>query len=322
MILLISEYNDNSTVYVSQWLIHWNVPFIRIDQEDNFSLEVISINNGLVDFVIKRNDGSIIKSSEISAVWYRRGEMSLNTPNLDFMSQEKLRKSVARYLAMENGVLERFFYYLMHEKPHIGSFHKRVVNKLVVLREASKLGISIPKTIVTNQKNNNLGDDFIYKSLYEGFKFEYDKKKYTTYTEKVSFSTAKDGFFPTLFQEEIKKEADIRVFYLLGEFYCMAIRSQAHAQTKTDFRKYLRGNGNRLFPFELPKEEASKLDNLMKKLGLETGSIDLILTECGDFVFLEVNPVGQFGMTSFPCNYYLEKRIASKLVKMAKLQSL
>lgn len=25
MILLISEYNDNSTVYVSQWLIHWNI---------------------------------------------------------------------------------------------------------------------------------------------------------------------------------------------------------------------------------------------------------------------------------------------------------
>ena len=29
-----------------------------------------------------------------------------------------------------------------------------------------------------------------------------------------------------------------------------------------------------------------------------------------DFIFLEVNPVGQFGMTSSPCNYSLEKKIA------------
>ena len=31
-------------------------------------------------------------------------------------------------------------------------------------------------------------------------------------------------------------------------------------------------------------------------------------------VFLEVNPVGQFGMVSLPCNYQLEKRIAQYLI--------
>ena len=53
----------------------------------------------------------------------------------------------------------------------------------------------------------------------------------------------------------------------------------------------------------------------MKSLDLKTGSIDMILTPEGDYYFLEVNPVGQFSMTSSPCNYNLEKRIAEYLMK-------
>ena len=48
----------------------------------------------------------------------------------------------------------------------------------------------------------------------------------------------------------------------------------------------------------------------MKKVGLNTGSIDLIQSTDGQIYFLEINPAGQIGMTSKPCNYYLEKKIA------------
>ena len=52
----------------------------------------------------------------------------------------------------------------------------------------------------------------------------------------------------------------------------------------------------------------------MEKVELETGSIDMILTKDGKYVFLEINPVGQFGMVSYPCNYFLEKAIAKTLI--------
>jgi len=42
----------------------------------------------------------------------------------------------------------------------------------------------------------------------------------------------------------------------------------------------------------------------------------MIRARNGDFIFLEINPVGQFGMTSIPCNYFLEKKIAEHLIKM------
>jgi len=54
----------------------------------------------------------------------------------------------------------------------------------------------------------------------------------------------------------------------------------------------------------------------MKALNLESGSIDLILDKSGNIYFLEINPVGQFGMTSVPTNYYLEKKVAKEIRKL------
>jgi D-alanine-D-alanine ligase-like ATP-grasp enzyme len=53
-----------------------------------------------------------------------------------------------------------------------------------------------------------------------------------------------------------------------------------------------------------------KLKKLMKELQLVSGSFDIIVTKTGEYIFLEVNPIGQFSQVSIPCNYYLEKRIA------------
>jgi len=51
----------------------------------------------------------------------------------------------------------------------------------------------------------------------------------------------------------------------------------------------------------------------MKAVNLNTGSLDFIKSTDGEYVFLEVNPAGQFGMTSASCNYYLHKEIANYL---------
>ena len=56
-----------------------------------------------------------------------------------------------------------------------------------------------------------------------------------------------------------------------------------------------------------------KLTLLMKKMNLNCGSIDMIKSKEGEYVFLEINSVGQFGMVSRPCNYYLEEKVADFL---------
>ena len=52
----------------------------------------------------------------------------------------------------------------------------------------------------------------------------------------------------------------------------------------------------------------------MKKSNLDTGSIDIVVTKKEEYVFLEVNPVGQFGWVSSNCNYYLEEKVANYLM--------
>ena len=51
----------------------------------------------------------------------------------------------------------------------------------------------------------------------------------------------------------------------------------------------------------------------MHDLKLKNGSIDIIKGIDNEYYFLEVNPVGQFGMVSKPCNYNIENFISKKL---------
>jgi glutathione synthase/RimK-type ligase-like ATP-grasp enzyme len=120
-------------------------------------------------------------------------------------------------------------------------------------------------------------------------------------------------FFPSLLQINIPKRYELRIFYLAGKFYSMAIFSQQDTQTQLDFRNYNREKPNRNVPYQLPKEIENKLDLFMKAMDLDTGSIDMIVTPELEYVFLEVNPVGQYDMVSVPCNYFLHEKIAKYL---------
>jgi glutathione synthase/RimK-type ligase-like ATP-grasp enzyme len=117
-------------------------------------------------------------------------------------------------------------------------------------------------------------------------------------------------FIPSLIQQEIEKEFEIRSFYLDGKFYSAAIFSQLDNQTKIDFRNYNFHKPNRLIPYDIPVEIQKKLHRLMQKLQLNTGSLDILKSKDHKYYFLEVNPNGQFGMISKPCNFNLEHKIA------------
>jgi glutathione synthase/RimK-type ligase-like ATP-grasp enzyme len=122
---------------------------------------------------------------------------------------------------------------------------------------------------------------------------------------------------PTLLQGHVKKRFDIRTFFLDGTCYSVAIRSQKDAQTQIDFRNFNWDHPNRSLPYRLGEEVHKKIRTFMAAMRLETGSLDFVLSENEDLFFLEVNPVGQFGMVSEPGNYYLEKEMAEFLIRKA-----
>ena len=314
MIIIVSQNIEKSTDKIIEWLGLYNFEVIRINQEMSFHgfslcyLPLLTIN--LFDANRK------IKFSDIRAFLYRRGEFSMKIPfSLDIDNA----KFIQYVLGREWAIIKDFLHKI--EKPIIiGSFEKEINNnKIFDILLAQLVGLNTPASLVTSLKDELISfigcyEQVISKPLKNSFNYKTETIQYnfrgTHLLKKYNVDILSDSFFPAFFQEYIEKEFEIRSFYLKGKFYSMAIFSQNDVQTKIDYRNYNREKPNRNLPFQLPDEIEEKLEAFMQKSGLDTGSIDIIKAIDGRYVFLEVNPVGQFDWLSGNCNYYLEEKIA------------
>jgi ATP-GRASP peptide maturase of grasp-with-spasm system len=188
------------------------------------------------------------------------------------------------------------------------------------LEIATEIGFKIPNSYVLEKKSDisllqNFNSEFITKNHSNTSFFECEDGVLISYTSLLNENNYKqipDFFSPSLFQEKIDKKYEIRVFYLNEKMWSMAIFSQSSSITENDSRK-VSDNIIRNVPYALPSDIEEKIKNLMNRLNLDTGSIDLIVSKKKEYIFLEVNPIGQFGSVSFNCNYNIEKEIAKFL---------
>jgi ATP-GRASP peptide maturase of grasp-with-spasm system len=297
------------------WLEAKGASYVRVNGED--FLTNASYQDGELTF-------DTFDMEAVTACWYRR---SISEDYFDELLQEtdnSYQNSVElkNYLAREYKVLKSLFFRKMKDKHWLSHPRETAVNKLDVLDKARSVGLTTPSTLATTSKTalltfiEELGA-VISKPMGELAMFWEPHKLSSLKTcllSEETIASIPDRFFPTLFQEKIEKQYEIRAFYLDGHYYAMAIFSQKDEKTAVDFRNYNVNYPNRTTPYLLPDEITAKLDKLVALLGMTTGSFDLIKDKQGDYVFLEINPIGQFGMTSKPCNYFLEEKIATYLM--------
>jgi ATP-GRASP peptide maturase of grasp-with-spasm system len=305
-ILISSSSLDASTDHVIDWIysLKKDVQIIRINDDQNYCLS-FECN----DIAILYGEQQKVLLSQIDSFWYRRGRIRYHFKKNIFF--DDLRDE-------ENKVLEEYIHYKLKEKRTVNDYFNSNVNKLIVLEEAKKVGLLIPDTFLMENKQDVINElssnPLITKNYLAAAGFDFDDCSGVVFTIAVEKNDIEEAnFSPSLFQHNIEKKIEIRTFYFKGEMWSMAIFSQLHEQTKTDFRIYNNVNPNKNIPFQLPADIESKIDKLMKRVNLDCGSIDFILTANNDYVFLEINPVGQFGMVSIPCNYNVEKKIAKYL---------
>lgn len=318
MLLIVSEEEDYSTNEVIDWLAAKNVSFIRINTEDFVEISSVEIKSDKTTILLRYKDQTF-SLDDITSVWVRRGSIHFYTPIPT--ERNELTTQVVQHLKMEEKRLSDFIHYQLDKKHSLGSKNYRNVNKLLILEKAIECGLEVPKTwIIASEKHlaelDAVEGPLITKGIDSISRFAVPDGYISNYTERISTqanTTTDKTFFPSLFQEEIKKAYELRIFFLDNAFYCMAIFSQSDKQTEVDFRIYNHAKPNRTVPYTLPDEIAEKLKKLMSSLNLNSGSLDMIVTTDKRYVFLEVNPEGQFGMTSNPCNYFLEEKIATYL---------
>jgi glutathione synthase/RimK-type ligase-like ATP-grasp enzyme len=98
---------------------------------------------------------------------------------------------------------------------------------------------------------------------------------------------------PLILQEYVPKEVELRITVVGERVFAAEIRSQASRVTQHDWRHY--DNERATYaPSALPADVEQRCVRLVQALGLCFGAIDLIVTPEGEYVFLEINPNGQW----------------------------
>ena len=98
---------------------------------------------------------------------------------------------------------------------------------------------------------------------------------------------------PVIFQAYVPKRLELRVTVVGSAVFAAEIHSQHTRRTRHDWRRYDHYQ-TPLGRHALPDDVAGRCRRLVAELGLCYGAIDLILTPDGRYVFLEINPNGQY----------------------------
>lgn len=187
-------------------------------------------------------------------------------------------------------------------------------NKLFQLKVAEDIGFAIPNTIVANvlpeQIKNNT--DYIIKSLDTAL-FYHDEQELFTYSTKLTnqeLLSANLNEAPVIIQECLNNKIDLRV--TIVEDYLLAVSIKKNGcGIDGDWRKTSKEN----LEYEvvpLPLQVESKIRELMKKLNLKFGGMDLILQN-NEYYFIEVNPTGEWGWLKYATNHNIDVEIVNCL---------
>ena len=305
MVLILSKELDKSTNEVMSWLLSQGKIVKRLNNEDLIDKIRISINSFLEQSYIDDID-----LDAINRIWVRKGQLPI------FKGSSEVEIN-------EFPILKEFILHSIESLPHTtGSILSELNhNKLTDFKLALDIGLKCPKSWVINKREELIkilqsNEWVLVKPLKDSYRFETDDNMIyfdMFLLSKALLDLVDNSFFPSLIQEVIPKEFEIRAFYFRGKYFCTAIFPLNRDKSSISYKdELIESNLNRMVPMELSEDIKVKLDKLLLAKNLNSASIDMIYNE-GEYYFLEVNSVGQFDWVSKSCNFYIEKYISENL---------
>ena len=322
-----TEHIDISTDEVNEWLFFLNAKFKRINGEELRRNELSLLNEVLsFDRLVENFTGDSDKDENV--IWFRRWD---SYKDLRILEKERLGRDVYRFLINEASEYYSYFFTVLSHKENItwiDNINSLFLNKITTLQKAKKNGLIVPDTYIIHTKVQldklfKKHERLITKTIRNVTSFISENRFYGLSTKEIKYPLCNEipeRFYPSLVQKLIEKKYEIRTFYFFQKMYSMAMFSQRRKESQIDYRYYSTSlaSKDRWVRYELPDDIKSNIIKLMGDLKLNSGSIDLIYTKNKQYLFLEVNPIGQLGMVSRSCMYGLEKIIASKLIELNK----
>lgn len=118
---------------------------------------------------------------------------------------------------------------------------------------------------------------------------------------------------PQLFQPEVEKAREVRLVCAGEKQFAASIETHV-----LDWRQLTHADGAVWQVEKTPAAIASKAKKLLRSLGLVYGALDFIVTSKGEWVFLEVNPAGEYGWLEHELGLEISKAIAVAMIEGAR----
>ncbi|WP_433428574.1 MvdC/MvdD family ATP grasp protein [Nonomuraea sp. CA-141351] len=180
---------------------------------------------------------------------------------------------------------------------------RRAQRKTSQLALAGRLGFELPDTLITHDPGtfldfyNRHSGQIITKPLNDPKALRADGEAVSRMSEPVSTRDVGHAdairFAPVIVQEYVAKRVELRVTVVGRTVFAAEIHSQENNHARHDWRRYDLA-ATRHAVHDLPPDVAARCVELVVRLGLTYGAIDLILTPDDRYVFLEINPSGQW----------------------------
>ena len=317
--LIVTNKEDLTSDFIVREFRNRGLRFHRLNTEDAGQL---SITQRLGDATRLHHGNTVIKLDAVRAAYFRRPL----PPNVKI---EGLPRSSVTYIREEWGYLLRSIYLELGEK-----WFSHPVSVILAedkpnqLRLAKAIGFAVPETVITNelQAIGHLFSDgnVIAKPLKQSL-LEDDGGPgsiiYTTTIQSIGEVDAESlRVAPVIFQRRIDKRIDLRVTIVESKVFAVAINSQKFETTQTDWR-HGSTTGLEHEVFDLPKYVEDKCVEIVKRLNLRFGAIDLVLDKSGEFWFLECNPNGQWAWIENRTGLPIAEAIVTAMEKISNEHS-
>lgn len=295
-ILIITNKQDITSDFIIKELKRSKISFYRFNTEELGSSVLACLNFDANSFVLQDlRSGQFHDLKQFTAVYYRR-------PELPTIKELSLTQGERNFVNNEIAFTLEGIYKIIADAYWVSPLFaiREAENKIHQLIVARSIGLSIPSTMITNSFTEAFGfytaikKNCIIKPIKAGL-IEDQKTSRVIFTSELSefpSDIAQIEACPVFLQSRVLKQVDVRVTVVGSKVFSTRIHSQTQLETSVDWRR-----GENILKHEvcvLPGEIEVRCVELLRRLGLRFGAIDFVQDTNGEYIFLEINPNGQW----------------------------
>ncbi len=254
-----------------------------------------ALSNTRQQSCLRFSDGTQIVLEECTSIWYRRPTPLLPRDDLPHLEQTFIQREAHAGIW---GWLRGLPAFWVNHPDAV----RAAGQKPEQLQRAAALGLAIPRSLVTNEPDalrrfyEECHGRVIYKLMGYPWYADQEGLPLSAYTSLVAPQMLEEAqrvkATAHFFQEFVVKQCDLRVT-VIGEAVFATAITPLSEQARIDFRADYAHLS--YAPHTLPDEIRAKLLALTRSYHLAYASIDMLLTPDGRYIYLELNPLGQFG---------------------------